>query len=194
MGPVPEQVLPGTSTGPLHKVNTLNPKPFTLHKAGISGGGTPRPSGQEDPDPSPQHVQRGCSKTCFFGFSGPLEPGAPLGPPGPPWAPFGFCGPPWAPLGPPGPPCAPLRPGLPSLTEPPDPCFSSAPPLAAQTDPGLGPWFFSLCGGLFFVKSRDGMKKFYVKKAVGLSLGLNPKRNRFGWLCRLGRRGVGEKC
>ena len=27
-----------------------------------------------------------------------------------------------------------------------------------------------------------------------LSLGLNPKRNRFGWLCRLGRRGVGEKC
>ena len=44
------------------------------------------------------------------------------------------------------------------------------------------------------MKSRDGMKKFYVKKAVGLSLGLNPKRNRFGWLCRLGRRGVGEKC
>ena len=42
------------------------------------------------------------------------------------------------------------------------------------------------------MKSRDGMKKFYVKKAVGLSLGLNPKRNRFGWLCRLGRRGVGE--
>ena len=27
-----------------------------------------------------------------------------------------------------------------------------------------------------------------------LSLGLNPKWNRFGRLCRLGRRGVGEKC
>ena len=57
MGPVPEQVLPGTSTGPLNKVNTLNPKPFTLDGAGISGGGTPRPPGQEDPDPSPQRVQ-----------------------------------------------------------------------------------------------------------------------------------------
>ena len=32
--------------------------------------------------------------------------------------------------------------------------------------------------------TRDGMKKFYGK-AVGLSLGLNPTRNRFGWLCRL---------
>ena len=57
MGPVPEQVLPGTSTGPLNKVNTLNPQPFTLGVAGRFGGGTPRPPGQEDPDPSPQRVQ-----------------------------------------------------------------------------------------------------------------------------------------
>ena len=101
MGPVPEQVLPGTSTGP---------QPFALDGAGISGGGTPRPPGQEDPDPSPQHVQG----------PGGLRPGQPgrvlknllfwsaglgPGPPAPPWAPLGPPGPldpPWAPLGPPG--------------------------------------------------------------------------------------------
>ena len=39
MGPVPEQVLPGTSTGPLNKVNTLNFKIFALEVAGRFGGG-----------------------------------------------------------------------------------------------------------------------------------------------------------
>ena len=123
MGPVPEQVLPGTSTGPLKKVNTLNPQLFTLNGAGISGGGTPRPPGQEDPDPSPQHVQgpgglrpgqAGCSKTCFLlAFPAGLPWAPRLGPPGPPWAPLTLLhppGPPWAPLGPPGPPWASLAP------------------------------------------------------------------------------------
>ena len=91
MGPVPEQVLPGTSTGPLKKVNTLNCKLFTLDGAGISGGGTPRPPGQEDLDPSPQRVQgpggltrprrAGAQKAAFWA-SGPLC--TPLGPFGPP--------------------------------------------------------------------------------------------------------------
>ena len=34
----------------------------------------------------------------------------------------------------------------------------------------------------------------FLEVGCCLSLGLNPKRKRFGWLCRLGRRGVGEKC
>ena len=114
MGPVPEQVLPGTST----EVSTLNPKPFTLAGAGISGGGTPRPPGQEDPDPSPQRVQgpgglrpgqagRVLKNLLFFW---PSWASWPPGPPGPPWAPLGPPGPPWAPLGPPGAPWAPLGP------------------------------------------------------------------------------------
>ena len=165
MGPVPEQVLPGTSTGPLNKV------PFTLDGAGISGGATPRPPGQEDPDPSPQHVQgpgglrpgqagRVLKNLLFAGLPwAPLGPpgrppctplGPPVGPPkplGPPWAPLGPPGPPfpfWAPLGPfwglwGGPP-VPLRPAL--LPAPfclPTPCG----PLPSLTDlafPLLRPW------------------------------------------------------
>ena len=161
MGPVPKQVLPKT----LH-----------LDGAGISGGGTPRPPGQEDPDPSPQRVQGPgglrpgqAGRVLKKAVLSPLHPF--LGPPEPPWGP-------WLSLGPSG-----IGP-LPRLTEP-------LPfPLRLLNWAALGP----SAGRLFFVKSRDGMKKFYVKKAVGLSLGLNPKRNRFGWLCRLGRRGVGEKC
>ena len=108
MGPVPEQVLPGTSTGPLNKVN---PTPFTLDGAGISGGGTPRPPGQEDPDPSPQRVQGPGGlrpgqagrvlKNLVFGCFG-LKPLASLAP----W-------PPWPPPGPPGPPDPPGPPGPP---------------------------------------------------------------------------------
>ena len=117
MGPVPEQVLPGTSTGPLNKVNTLNPKPFTL--AGRFGGGTPRPPGQEDPDPSPQRVQgpgrpggRVLKNLVFGCFGCSLAPLASLAPwpPWPPWPPGppGPPGPPWPPRPPPHPPWAPL--------------------------------------------------------------------------------------
>ena len=106
MGPVPEQVLPGTSTGPLNKVNTLNPQPFALGVAGRFGGGTPRPPGQEDPGPSPQRVQGpGGLRPGQAGRAqkmGVLRP-----PPGPPWPPLA---PPRPPLPPPGP-LAPWPPG-----------------------------------------------------------------------------------
>ena len=123
MGPVPEQVLPGTSTGPLNQVSPLNRKPFTLDGAGISGGGYPtRPPGQEDPDPSPQRVQGPgglrpgqAGRVLKNPLWAPLGPPGPLGPPDPPGPP----GPPWAPLGPPGPPGPFGPPGRFGFCEPP---------------------------------------------------------------------------
>ena len=132
MGPVPEQVLPGTSTGPLNKVSTLNPPGWLAVSGGVPQGPqarrtrTPHRSVSRDQGASGQARQGGCSKMLPGRFWRPFGPGPPLGPPGPPWAP-------WAPLGPPGPPWAPLGP-----LGPPGPAWAPlGPPLAPLAGP---PW------------------------------------------------------
>ena len=127
MGPVPEQVLPGTSTGPLNKVNTLNPQPFTLGVAGRFGGGYPKAPRPGGPGPLRGPQARpgggGAQKPAFLVFLA-------LGPPGPPWAPWAPPGPPWpwAPLAPPGPPEPCLGPLHPPLWAPLDPLRPPGPP------------------------------------------------------------------
>ena len=160
MGPVPEQVLPGTSTGPLNKVNTL-PQPFGLGGRWPFRGGYPKAPGQEDPDPSPQRVQGpgglrpgqagGVLKKLILvsvSFVWPAWPFlAPLAPPGPPWPPLAPPGP-WPPLGPPWrllpPHTAPGRPDSgswlpPSNTPNPSALPASPAPLGPPAAPSRAP-------------------------------------------------------
>ena len=138
MGPVPEQVLPGTSTGPLNKVNTP-----------VSGGVPQGPQARRTRTPhrsvsrdQGQARQGGCSKML-------PEPSRP---PGPPWAPLGPPGPPWAPLGPPGPPGPPwpslrpdpVNPGPKGLLRP-CPGAPRVDPLPPSLPP---PWAHSWLGAL----------------------------------------------
>ena len=81
-------------------------------------------------------------------------------------------------------------PWRPDLACPPDPR-----PWPSQPLPGPTPDLAGTSPKLPLTLGSSNVMKLnsFLEVNCCLGLGLNPKRNRFGWLCRLGRRGGWEK-